>query len=380
MRNFALFRSTSDHHGRLEVLDGLRGTAALFVVIFHLFQMATPRHEDTLFGHTYLAVDFFFCMSGYVLGYAYDRHRGIMTRSAFLRARIIRLHPLILMGILLGLTSYVLDPFAGSARDPSANVLALATLAGALSLPGPAMTDRWDAYFPLNPPGWSMLWEYVASAAYAFFLWRIRLAGLAIVTAAAAACLIWVAYVNGGLATGFTWATMPYGLARAAFSFPMGLLLFRLRIAIASRIGWLGLSICLAAIFLVPYSGNSWLFDSLVVLIVLPVIVALSAGATSGNRGVNPIALALGRLSYPLYITHYALATPFLSYVLTHTLSRTLLPFVVAVITASALLLAELLLRVYDQPVRRWLTRTTTRPVWFASTSRPRGAHLKNSP
>ena len=57
---------------RYEILDGLRGVAAMIVVAYHLFETysADPVHQ--ILNHGYLAVDFFFVLSGFVIGYAYD--------------------------------------------------------------------------------------------------------------------------------------------------------------------------------------------------------------------------------------------------------------------------------------------------------------------
>ena len=57
---------------RFEVLDGLRGVAAIIVVIFHLFEVFSESPIDQIINHGYLAVDFFYVLSGFVIGYAYD--------------------------------------------------------------------------------------------------------------------------------------------------------------------------------------------------------------------------------------------------------------------------------------------------------------------
>lgn len=54
------------------ILDGLRGVAALVVVAFHIFEANATSHLDQRIKHGYLAVDFFFLISGFVIGYAYD--------------------------------------------------------------------------------------------------------------------------------------------------------------------------------------------------------------------------------------------------------------------------------------------------------------------
>src|SRR6204780_4912905 len=103
-----------------EVLDGLRGSAAFLIVIFHLFNYSFGFHGPwALVKHAYLAVDFFFALSGFVVAYAYDDRWTRMTILQFFRIRLIRLHPLVLVGATLGLLGYLLDPFSkGMNRGP----------------------------------------------------------------------------------------------------------------------------------------------------------------------------------------------------------------------------------------------------------------------
>ena len=73
------------------ILDGLRGIAAILVVFFHLFEAHSSGHLDQVINHGYLAVDFFFVFSGFVVGYAYDDRWNKMTIGAFFLRRLIRL-------------------------------------------------------------------------------------------------------------------------------------------------------------------------------------------------------------------------------------------------------------------------------------------------
>ena len=57
---------------RYEILDGLRGVAAMIVVAFHLLETYSKGPAYQVLNHGYLAVDFFFVLSGFVIGYAYD--------------------------------------------------------------------------------------------------------------------------------------------------------------------------------------------------------------------------------------------------------------------------------------------------------------------
>ena len=86
-----------------EILDGLRGVAAIMVIIFHLFEThSLGNHLIQIINHGYLAVDFFFMLSGFVIGYAYDDRWDKMTLGTFFKRRIIRLHPMVIMGSIVG--------------------------------------------------------------------------------------------------------------------------------------------------------------------------------------------------------------------------------------------------------------------------------------
>ncbi len=84
------------------ILDGLRGIAAILVVFFHLFEAHSSGHLDQVINHGYLAVDFFFVLSGFVVGYAYDDRWNKMTIGAFFKRRLIRLQPMVVMGMFIG--------------------------------------------------------------------------------------------------------------------------------------------------------------------------------------------------------------------------------------------------------------------------------------
>ena len=75
---------------RFEILDGLRGVAAMIVVAFHLFETYSPGSNEQILNHGYLAVDFFFVLSGFVIGYAYDDRWKSMTTWDFFKRRLIR--------------------------------------------------------------------------------------------------------------------------------------------------------------------------------------------------------------------------------------------------------------------------------------------------
>ena len=89
-----------------EILDGLRGVAAMIVVAFHLLETYSKGPAYQVLNHGYLAVDFFFVLSGFVIGYAYDDRWGRMTYRDFFKRRLIRLHPMVVMGMLIGAAAF----------------------------------------------------------------------------------------------------------------------------------------------------------------------------------------------------------------------------------------------------------------------------------
>lgn len=95
-----------------ELLDGMRGIAAIAVVLFHFMEIAQPDYRNNFIPRSYLAVDFFFCLSGFVIAYAYDSKLASIGRKRFFALRLIRLHPLVVIGSLIGILAFIYDPFS----------------------------------------------------------------------------------------------------------------------------------------------------------------------------------------------------------------------------------------------------------------------------
>src|ERR1700680_3451721 len=85
------------------ILDGLRGVASVMGIIFHVLEtVAGGNRFIQIINHGYLAVDFFFLLSGFVVAYAYDDRWGKMTQWDFYKRRLIRLQPMIILGTVIG--------------------------------------------------------------------------------------------------------------------------------------------------------------------------------------------------------------------------------------------------------------------------------------
>ena len=140
-----------------EVLDGLRGVAAVAIVIFHFMEWAYPDFSKNIRGHGFLAVDFFFCLSGFVIGYAYDDRMQKMGIIEFLKSRLIRLHPLIILGAILGLAGFIFDPFGPPPETYDVSRIFLLFLSSIFLIPFPAMEERAINLILLKAHEWTHL-------------------------------------------------------------------------------------------------------------------------------------------------------------------------------------------------------------------------------
>lgn len=338
-----------------EILDGLRGIAAFSVVTFHFMEWVYTDPGRNFIGHGFLAVDFFFCLSGFVIGYAYDDRIAKMGVPAFFRSRLIRLHPLVILGSVLGLLAFLFDPFGGHPELYSAGKIALAFLCSVLLIPFPAIADRGFNLFGFNAPAWSLFWEYIANIAYAFVLCKIRRGYLLLLAIFSAVVLCFVGYRSGNLLGGWSGPTFWDGGARVSYSFLAGLLIYRSNWIIKNKLGFIGVALLLFLAFILPFSKWNWVAEPLVVLFYFPLLIALGAGAGL-TRGVKKVCLFLGKISYPLYMTHYAVLWMFGNYFTSHkpaTMQLALMIIAGLILLVGA---AYLVMIIYDVPVRNYLS------------------------
>lgn len=305
-----------------EVLDGLRGSAALLVVLYHIQGITVGFQQGKMvFAHAYLAVDFFFALSGFVIGYAYDERWSRMTVGRFFRIRLARLHPLVILGAILGLASYLLDPFANGAQEAPIGTILTAFALGLLLLPNAPLPNRWTDTHSLNGPAWTLTQEYIANIAYALVLRRLGVRPIGVLAAVAAVVLFACATSIGTLDRGYAWENFWMAPVRLAFPFLTGLLIYRVRDRLPNiRIGYLPLTIVMVATFMVPtlpVVGGvkiNGIYEALLVILLFPAMVVSGAHSSAGH-GMMRLCKASGRLSYPLYITHFAFMYVWMNYV-----------------------------------------------------------------
>lgn len=356
------------------ILDGLRGVAALLIVAYHLCEGC-----GIVMGHAYLGVDFFFALSGFVIGYAYDDRWGRMTVGGFFRRRLIRLHPMVVMGTLLGLLFYYFGqsaafPFIGS--QPWWVVLLL-FLYCSLMLPMPNGWDirGWQDTNSFNGNIWSLGWEYVANIFYALVLRFLPTCVLALLTVTAAIGTIDLTLnldlfhlfaasrvgapftVNGGW--NLTAAELYVGLVRLLYPFLAGMMLARVKRFPRLRNAFVPCALAVGALLFFPQMEGvaNGVYEAVVILLLLPLIVAAGAGGKTGGEKTERVCRFLGDISYPLYITHMPFIYMQIAWVSNHPDAPASAVVMLSVsLFVVALLVAYACLKLYDLPVRRWLT------------------------
>jgi peptidoglycan/LPS O-acetylase OafA/YrhL len=338
-----------------EILDGLRGVAAMAVVVFHFMEWAYTDPSKNFIGHGFLAVDFFFCLSGFVIGYAYDDRIAKMGILNFLIARVIRLHPLVIAGSVLGLLAFLFDPFGGHPELYSSGKIILTFLCSVLLIPLPVIADRGFNLFSFNAPAWSLFWEYVANIVYAFVLYRLNRRILLFLTLLSAAAICLIAYRSGNLLGGWSGPTFWDGCARISYSFLAGLLIYRSNWMVKNKLGFIGLACLLLLAFLTPSSKWNWFSEPLIVLVYFPLLICLGAGSKL-SPGFKKICVFSGNISYPLYMTHYAVLWMFGNYYTSHKIGSVQLTLIIVAGLIFLVGAAYLVMVIYDMPLRKYLT------------------------
>ena len=367
---------------RYEILDGLRGVAAVLVVLFHLLETYSGGQAHQIINHGYLAVDFFFVLSGFVIGYAYDDRWGSMTTWGFFKRRLVRLHPMLIMGTVVGACLYFFGQCEQFGLDgyPDGWKFLLAFVVALFMIPvGNGLDVRgWGEMNPLNGPQWSLTYEYIGNILYAFIFRRLPKFALAALTAVAAFCTLdlclnlnvfglltegrnYAAYtVIGG------WSLAPeqiyIGFTRLLYPFLSGLLLSRIGKKINVKGGFWWCSLILVLAFSLPCVGGegsilNGAYNAACILILFPLVVMMGAGSHIKGEKSAKVCSFLGEISYPLYITHYPLMYMQMNWAWSHPDTPAYTHVMVCIgCFLLSIGIAYACLKLYDIPVRKWLT------------------------
>lgn len=365
------------------LLDGLRGVAALMVVWYHVFEgfafagaiNGVGDGSITVFNHGYLAVDFFFMLSGFVISYAYDDRWDRLSTWKFFTRRLIRLHPMLVVGALIGLIAYCV----GGCCDWSGHVTRWSHVLTAFVLamllipmrPGAVSDVRGNGeMFPLNGPSWSLFFEYIGNILYALVIRRLSTKALAWLVGLLGIVFVGFAVGNasgyGCIGVGWTLDSVNFcgGLLRMLFPFTLGMLLQRTCRPAQMRGAFVVCTLLLFGVFSVPFLGANahcslnGVYEAVCILFIFPLIVLVTAGSSTTGKVVERSVRFLGNISYPLYIVHYPVMYLFYAWLIKHGLySLSDAWYMVICVFVSSILLAYLCVKFYDIPLRQWLTK-----------------------
>lgn len=369
------FADTKAHY---DLLDGLRGVAALMVMWFHVYEgfaFAGGGIIET-FNHGHLAVDFFFMLSGFVIAYAYDDRWGkSLTMKNFFKRRLIRLHPMVVMGAVLGAITFCIQgsvQWDGTHIAFSLVMLALlCTLFFIPAVPGASYEVRGNGeIFPLNGPCWSLFFEYIGNILYALFIRRLSNKAFAVMTVLLGVALAAFAALDlsgyGNIGVGWTLDGINFigGLLRMLFPFSMGMLLSRNFKPLKVRGAFWICTAALIALFAVPYLEGSEpvctnsVYEVFCVIVVFPIIVWIGASGSTTDKQSTRICKFLGDISYPVYVIHYPFMYLFYAWLIKNQLYTLGETWQVALcVYAWNILLAYLCLKWYDEPIRKYLAK-----------------------
>lgn len=370
-----VFADTKPHY---HLLDGLRGVAALMVIWYHVFEgyaFAGGTTIDT-FNHGYLAVDFFFILSGFVIGYAYDDRWGKnFTMKDFIKRRLIRLHPMVIMGAIVGaITFYIQGSVQWDGTHIGISMVMLSLLCTIFfipAMPGVGYEVRGNGeMFPLNGPCWSLFFEYIGNILYALFIRRLSNKALTIVVVLLGVALASFAIFNvsgyGNIGVGWTLDGVNFigGLLRMLFPFSMGMLLSRNFKPMKLRGAFWICTLIMIALFAVPYWEGTesictnGIYEAFCIIIAFPILLWIGASGTTTDKKSTQICKFLGDISYPIYVIHYPFMYLFYAWLIKNQLFTLGETWQVALcVYAWNILFAYLCLKLYDEPIRKYLAK-----------------------
>ncbi len=284
-----------DSDRRYYLLDAMRGIGAIAVMQFHAAAIFNISQSG------YLAVDFFFALSGFIIAFKYETRllSGFGVKD-FILARLRRLYPLYALGMILGSVLFIYK-----SQTEGANwfiEFPAYFVTNALMLPAPTW---WQNFFPLNEPSWSLFFEMAINIVFALVLFRWPTKTLSAVALLAAPLLIAACLYENNLG-GWMWSTFHIGVLRVLFSFVCGIIVFRLFSARSPVATWWSLLplLALVGVLYIPHDEALGLALALPSIVIISPLLLIAGARTDVPRVLQPVAAFLGTISYPLYALH----------------------------------------------------------------------------
>jgi peptidoglycan/LPS O-acetylase OafA/YrhL len=340
---------------RFILLDGIRGVAAIFVFIRH----TTNYWNFTVF-HSYLAVDLFFVLSGFVIANAYEEKlkNNTLTIYKFFIVRLIRLYPVFILSLFIGAFVLIGKTFLNEQIN-SIKCIELFSLILITALFLPFKIDGSESMFPLNGPYWSLFFELLLNLIFALIRPCLNNLNLFLIVGSSGIVLSALSIYNGGIDAGFYWSWLHIliGFLRAAFGIFMGVLLFRHHIYFHSKFFKMAspcsaLFIISVILFLPSFGNVDMVIDVFSVIIIFPACVLIASQGI--DTKFEKILVNLGAASYPLYVLHKPIAQ-ILSFGLKD-IAKKYAPLSGILFLIILIYISVFLEKKYDIPIRRWVS------------------------
>jgi peptidoglycan/LPS O-acetylase OafA/YrhL len=273
----------------------------------------------------------------------------------FFKLRLIRLHPLVIIGSVIGLLAFIFDPFSKLYSTYGNGQTLLMFITSCLLIPYPIVHERYFNLFHLNPPTWSLFWEYIANIFYVLIIFKLRNKMIWILLLLAAIGIGYEAHRYRYIGVGWGGDNILGGGIRVFYSFLAGILIYRSNYIIKSRLGFIGVGLLLTVAFFIPFTNKtSWITDIISVIIYFPFVIALGAGAQL-TSSLSKLCKFLGDISYPLYMIHYPFLWLFLSYMEANKPTENQMAIIIPLAVTALIAFAHIVLRFLDQPIRKYL-------------------------
>lgn len=280
-----------------ETMNGLRGVAALAVVAYHCFTL----HDSLNLKYGFLAVDFFFVLSGFVIAHSYDEKlKTNLSLREFILARLVRLYPLYFAGTLVSILVVSIALVAKGNFNTNINKINAIPFALAMA-PAPPAVNNWTTalLYPLNFPAWSLFFELVVNITYAMSV-RLWTEGKLLILLVLTGSMI-LMNSEAIADSGWKWGGASIALLRVFYSFPAGVLIYKLyrnRLSLPAIPSPVTV-VLLIALLMLPYAWGI----QFTILIGFPLLVAFAATCEPEGKLLSVFSV-LGSASYAIYAMH----------------------------------------------------------------------------
>ena len=309
----------TDRAEKILYLESLRGIAAVMVAISH-FRIDSFIYQNQFIGNSYLWVDFFFVLSGFVIALNYQsKIKNFQSLFAFQAKRFIRLYPLHLILLFMFLGLEYLEFF----KEFYTNSIGIAPAFSKNSISAFAHNIFLTHNLFLNTVSWNYPSWSISAEFYTYFLFGV----LILLTRGSYKYIMWtsvaVIFLSFLILLNTSMGTSQ-GIIRCFYSFFLGAIIFNINnkssIKISTFFSYFIFTLALLGIY---FSGPS---QSISINILMPLVftslILSLLRSRADNKLIKILSLNfltfLGAISYSIYMIHafiWRLISVFLRYI-----------------------------------------------------------------